>query len=1053
MPRPERAERRWDLGDVFGVRVEPFLPEPLPRVFALPDADDPEALVRRSRGMQDQPLGRRALQGGREPLVVLPARSDVLHERVRHDREADGRRFSSGIATPPGRARTSLEPAGVPVRSSVVQTASPVSAEVRVLGPVEVVGDDGLVVLAGKQRRLLAALVVADGRACGVDELVDAVWGERAPASAAKLVQVYVSQLRKSLPAAARIVTRTGAYELELERDLLDAHRFERLVGEGKSLRAAGNPALAASLIDQALRLWRGRAYGELAYEVLAQAEAERLEELRLVALEERIDAQLALGRHDETLGEILALAADNPLRERLHAQAMLALYRAGRQSDALEHYNAFRHALRDELGLEPGPALRTLQQQILRHDAGLDDTDSLGAAHEALPAPVSLLVGREAELSELADLLARRDARLIVLTGAGGSGKTRLALEAARHAAASYANGAVLVELAPLRDPELVVPTIAQALGIADVPEPLEALAETLRSQELLLLLDNAEHVQEATPAFVGLLARAPRLTILVTSRTVLHLSGEHVFPVPPLELEAAQALFEQRARALQPDFRVTEEDLGTVRELCRRVDGLPLAVELAAARVRALRPQAVLDRLTERLSFLAGGPHDLPARQQTLYETLDWSYDLLPDEDRGLLAGLSVFRGGATLSAVAEVCLAGDEGRALDRVERLADASLLLVRRPAGETRYDLLEVVRQYAADRLDELGAGSTRERHAAWCVALAERAEPELSGESQASWLSELEAEHDNMRAALAYFAETGAYEHALRLTVLLSRFWYVRGHLVEARRHLEAVLPSAAGQDPNLLRRAQTAGASIALLQGDYTASTAFAESALDSARRTGEPKFVANALSNLGAIVLAGGDEERAAIVLDEALALAREGGDERITALALNNLGDLALATGDYERAGPLFEESHALLSSRGDTANIARSLFNLGAVDLMLGANGAADARFRESLELARTADDKEDLAWCLEGFAALAGSDGDGVRAATLLGAAEALLARIGADHKPFERRLHESTESAARAACDPSTFDDATARGASMSMGEVLDLALEARTQA
>lgn len=921
------------------------------------------------------------------------------------------------------------------------------------LGPVEVVGDDGPIVLARKQRRLLAALLVADGRACGVDALVDAVWGDRPPASAAKLVQVYVSQLRKALPPAVRIETRTGGYQLELEPDLLDAHRFERLVAEGKALRAAGNPALAASLIDQALSLWRGRAYGELAYEELAGAEADRLEESRQVALEERIDAQLALGRHDETLGEILGLARDNPLRERLHAQAMLALYRCGRQADALEHYNAYRQALRDELGLDPGPALRTLQQQILRQDAGLDDAEPGTAEYGTLPAPLSPLVGRETELDELAVLLTRRDARLIVLTGAGGSGKTRLALEAARRAAASYANGAVLVELAPLRDPELVVPTIARALGIADVPEPLEALAEALGSQELLLLLDNAEHVHEATPAFVGLLAHAPRLTILATSRTVLHLSGEHVFPVLPLGIDAAQILFEQRARALQPDFQVTEEELETVRELCRRVDGLPLAVELAAARVRTLRPQAVLDRLTERLSFLSGGPHDLPARQQTLYETLDWSYDLLPEEDRGLLAGLSVFRGGATLSAVADVCLAGDEGRALDRVERLADASLLQVRHSSGETRYHLLEVVRQYAADRLEELGAVSTRARHAAWCVALAESAERELSGEHQASWLSALEAEHDNMRAALASCADAGEHEQALRLTVLLSRFWYVRGHLGEARRRIEAVLSSAVAPDPNLLRRAQTAGASIALLQGDYVASTAFAESALDSARRTDEPKFVANALSNLGAIVLAGGDEERAATVLDEALERAREVGDERITALALNNLGDLALTTGDYGRAAPLFEESQALLRSRGDTANIARSLFNLGAVDLMLGDGADAGTRFRESLELARTAEDKEDLAWCLEGFAALAARDGDGVRAATLLGAAGAVLARIGADHKPFERRLHESTVSAARAACDPAAFDTAMERGASMSMDEVLELALEPRSEA
>jgi predicted ATPase/DNA-binding SARP family transcriptional activator len=925
-------------------------------------------------------------------------------------------------------------------------------AAIRVLGPVEVVGGDGPIPLATKPRCLLAALLVANGGSRTLDELVEALWGSKPPASARKLVQVYVSQLRRSLPAPIRIVTRTGAYALEAPPELVDATAFQRLVEESAAARREGNHALALSLVTQASNLWRGSAYANLAYVDFLQPEIERLEELRLVALEEGLDACLELGRHADALADILRLAAESPLRERLQRQAMLALYRSGRQSEALEHYAGLRLRLDEELGLEPSADARELQRRILQQDPSLE-IGSAASFSRTLPESPNPLIGREQELEVLAALLERRDARLIVLTGAGGSGKTRLALEAARRAAASYANGAVLVELAPLRDPELVAPTIAQAVGIADVPQPLEALADALRSQELLLLLDNAEHVHEATPALVGLLARAPRLTILVTSRTVLHLSGEHVFPVPPLEIGAAQVLFEQRVRALQPEFTVTEEDLETVRELCRRVDGLPLAVELAAARVRALRPQDVLDRLTERLSFLAGGPHDLPARQQTLYETLDWSYDLLPEAERGLLAGLSVFRGGASLAAVAEVCLAGDEGRALERIERLADASLLLVRRPTGETRYDLLEVVRQYAADRLDELGADSTRSRHAAWCMALAERAEPELSGESQASWLSELEAEHDNMRAALAYFAETGGHQHALRLTVLLSRFWYVRGHLAEARRRLEAVLPTAVGQDPNLLRRAQTAGASIALLQGDYVASTGFAEGALDSARRTGEPKFVANALSNLGAIVLAGGDEGRAAVVLDEALELAREVGDERITALALNNLGDLALSTGDYRRAGPLFEESHALLRSRGDTANIARSLFNLGAVDLMLGANRGAEARFRESLELARAADDKEDLAWCLEGFAALAASNGEGERAATLLGAAGALLARIGADYKPFERRLHESTESAARAACDPGAFATAIEQGASLSMDEALDAAVDARSDA
>ena len=554
---------------------------------------------------------------------------------------------------------------------------------------------------------------------------------------------------------------------------------------------------------------------------------------------------------------------------------------------------------------------------------------------------PPNPLVGRERELEALRGLLSRRDVRLLVLTGAGGSGKTRLALEAAREAAPSFANGATLVELASVRDPELVLPTIARTLEIADSSgrTALETVSSALRERELLLVLDNAEHVRAATPALVDLLARAPRLRLLVTSRTVLHVSGEHVFPVAPLEESAALELFEQRARSLQPAFRLSANDRADVGEICARVDRLPLAIELAAARVRILTPAALLDRLEQRLSFLTGGPHDLPARQQTLRETLDWSYDLLAPDERSFLAGLSIFVGGFTIAAAAAVCLAGDEDRALDLVEALADASLVAAEEHGGRMRYRLLETVREYAADRLDELGPDETAQRHAEWAIALAEAAAPELSGEQQANWFTTLEAEHDNFRGALAFLTASGDRELRLRLTVALSRFWYVRGYLAEGRRRLEDALAETEDQPPMLLRRALTAAAALALLQGDYGAATSFSERALVEARRGGEPDFVANALSNLGAIVLAAGDYERAAVVLDEAVTLARGVGDERIAALAINNLGDLALTTGDYERAGPLFEESRALLQARGDTANIARSLFNSGAVDLML------------------------------------------------------------------------------------------------------------------
>ncbi len=922
--------------------------------------------------------------------------------------------------------------------------------ELRVLGPLELLGEEGVVALTGqKHRRLLAALALADGKSCSADSLLDALWDESPPASAHKLLQVYVSQLRKALPAGLAIVTRPAGYALELGSTSVDAARFEGLVEEaGRALEHA-NPALAASLAEQALGLWRGPAYADVMYEEFAQAEAERLEELRLVANETRLDAQVRLGRHEEVLGQILALADEQPLREREQELAMLALYRSGRQVDALERYETLRRRLDEELGLAPSPRLRELQRRILQQDAALDARKSALERSGSLPEPPNRLVGRERDLDALCAALFRRDVRLLVLTGSGGSGKTRLALEAARRVAPSFANGVALVELAPLRDPDLIVPAIAQALGLGDMADEqsLGAVANELRARELLLVMDNAEHLRAGTAVFVDLLARAPRLTLLVTSRAVLHLSGEHVFPVSPLDEDSALELFAQRARALQPRFQVSDENESDVQGICARVDRLPLAIELAAARIRTLEPRRLHERLAERLTLLSGGPHDLPARQQTLRETLDWSFDLLEGEERLFLARLSVFPSGATLEAAAEVCLEGDEDAALELVERLLDASLVNAHEHGGGTRYTLLETVRQYAADRLRGMSGDETPRRHAEWCLALAEAAEPELGGDQQTRWFAMLETEHDNLRSALAYLGATGEHRLQLRLAVALSRFWYVRGHLGEGRRRLEDALVDDRDLPPSLLRRALTAASASALLQGDYAAATAHSESALEAARRDDEPRYVANALSNLGAIVLAAGDHARAAVVLEEAVALARTVDDTRIAALAINNLGDLALTTGDYERARPLFEESHALLEARGDTANLARSLFNRGAVDLMVGDHQAAQARFREGLLLARQTGDTEDLAWCVEGLAAVAAEAGEGERASVLLAVAGGLLRQMGADFKPFERQLHEATEARTQELCGPDGYAAGREQGEAMTLAAALELVL------
>jgi predicted ATPase/DNA-binding SARP family transcriptional activator len=918
--------------------------------------------------------------------------------------------------------------------------------ELRILGPLEIAGEHGPVDLrAAKHRRLLAALTLAGGQACSADALVDAVWGVSPPVSARKLLQVYVSQLRKALPSREALVTTPSGYVLRFENVSLDADRFERLLDDAVEAMAQGNASLALSHLDRALALWRGPAYADVLYEDFARAEAERLEELRLAALEARLEALSQLGRNDEVLGEALAMARDHPLRERVQGLAMLALYRAGRQTEALDRYVELRRRLDDELGLEPSVELRELQRRILEQDPGLNPSVPPADAMSELPVPPNPLVGRERDLKALAGLLSRRDVRLLVLTGAGGSGKTRLALAAARQAASSFANGAAIVELAPLRDPGLLLPTIASTIGVAEVPSqaPLDTLAAAVSNRELLLVLDNVEHLRSATTSFVELLARAPRLVLLVTSRAVLHLTGEHVFPVSPLDDDAAVELFEQRARARQPDFEVTAESESVVREICTRVDGLPLAIELAAAWIRSLTPKALLERLERRLTVLTGGPHDLPARQQTLRETIDWSVGLLTDDERTALARLSVVRAGATVEAAEAVC----ETR-LDVLSTLIDHHLVRRTLTQSGSRLWLLETIHEYAAELLanDPEDVHRTRARLAEWCLTLASEAEPHLSQDRQTEWFDLLETEHDNLRAALDHLESSGAAEQQLPLAVSLSRFWYVRGYLAEGRVRLEHALEATADQAPEQRRRAFTAAASFGLLQGDHAAAIRFADEALAAAREEDNARFVANALSNLGAILLAAGDRDRAGSTLEEAVERARAAGDERIAALAINNLGDFALTVGDYERAEPLFRESLVLLRARGDTANVARSLFNNGAVDLMLNRVAAAADRFHESLALCRTAGNREDSVWSLLGLAATNVAAGDGERGAILLGAARTVLTQMGAEFKPFERHLDEATEERSRALLGTSGHEAALRYGSSLTFDEALDLA-------
>lgn len=908
------------------------------------------------------------------------------------------------------------------------------------MGPVEIVADDGSRLPVARQpKRLLAALIAQAGRTASYDYLIDALWGGASPASAEKLLQVYVSQLRKAVPDQGWIQTQGSGYRIERGGAFIDADRFEQLVGEGRAAWVEGNAELAASRLRRAIALWRGAAYGEFAYEEFARHEAERLENLRWAALEERIEAELGAGRHGELLADLHGLAAQEPLRERLQAQLMLALFRSGRQSEALEVYARARSHLVRDLGIDPGEELEGMQRRILQHDPTLTAPTPKGRIGQPLPSSPNILLGRERELLELRDLLGGGQVRLLVLTGAGGSGKTRLALEAARIAQGSFAQGAVFVDLAPLDDASWFLRAISRALGLAEkAGESLDALSGAMRPYELLLVLDNAEHLRSAASMLPRLLANAPYLTLLVTSRVVLHVRGEHVFPVQPLAEEAALQLLLQRAREAGAAIRDEGPDAGVLRLICDRLDRLPLAIELAASRARVLAPPLLLARLEARLPLLTGGPHDLPARQRTLGATVSWSHDLLSPDEQQLFRRLAVFAAGSALEAAEAVVDAS-----LDLLQALVEHSLL--RHESG--RIFMFETIREFATERLEESGdASSVRDRHMAYYLELAERAEPELSGERQAAWLDVLDRDADNFRAALRWMLGTGQSEHALRLVSALTPFWYRRGYLGEAA---EWLLQALAMPHPPGSQRVKALGAAaiIASVRGDWDAATRWSDECYEMSLDVGDVERTVSCLLTLGRATLGHGDRGRARAIFRQATTVAADPGVSRSTAaLAAFNLGYAALTDGDHEEARRQIEAAQATFNQAGDAYGLARSLAALGAIALHEERPGEACTPLRQSLAISQRLGDRDDIAWALElTGVALASSQGE--RAAQLLGAAESLRDTLGIALEGAELALHHRALELVEAALEPAMVASAWAVGRARLPDEAVALAL------
>lgn len=891
------------------------------------------------------------------------------------------------------------------------------AAQFRILGPVEALVDGAPAALgAPKQRALLALLLVNRRRVVSAEQLIDGLWGERPPASALQSLQVYVHGLRRAL-GGERIETAGRGYRAVVAEEELDLDRFERALERGRAALEANRPDDAAEDLREALSTWHGSALADLPEEARRAAEAERLEELRLTALELRFEAELACGRHDAVVAELEAITADEPYRERFLQQRLLALYRSGRQAEALEVYRDARRSLADELGLEPSPALQELERAILRQDPSLAAPAAPTRTTQPLPVPPTPLVGRRLELAAVCALFRDEGARLVTLTGPGGTGKTRLGLAVADMLEPELRDGALFVSLAPVSSPELLLPTIAEALDIRE-----DEAEDHLRDRRMLLVLDNFEQLLAAAPTVGDLLAQAPRLWVLATSRAPLRLAAEREYPVPPFDAPDADLpfetlvqtdalrLFAARARAVDPSFELDSAGARDIARVCGRLDGLPLAIELAAARSKLLAPGEILERLEREPHMLPAGPRDAPARQQTLAATIHWSYDLLGPEERIAFARLGVFSGGCTLEAAERVC-----ETSLETLASLVDNNLL--RRRDG--RFSMLATVRAFAVDRLEESGAAGTRLRHVEWLIELAEAARvANLGGEDPVPWLDRLEAEHANIRAALEW--ATGAdVKLALELVSSLRPFWEVRGHFGEGLRWAEQALAADAAAAPELRTKTVAFAAGASFRVGDLGRADELYGEVLALAREMGDTEGEARALSDLGMVAAVAGDLPSARRLLEESVERYRELGVPRGLAIALSNLGDAAGQEGRFEEAIAVTTEALAIQRELGDRGRAAISLNNLGSFSLQAGDVDRSREWLEACVAVAFELGYKEVMAYALASFVQICLLDGDAARGAHLAGVADQLQVDAGVLIQPVERALFDNAKTAAQ----------------------------------
>jgi predicted ATPase/DNA-binding SARP family transcriptional activator/DNA-binding CsgD family transcriptional regulator len=963
-----------------------------------------------------------------------------------------------------------------------------------------------------KAASLMKLLALAPGHRVHRERAMDLLWPELGLRAAS-------NNLRQTLHAARRILDPAkGSGYLVSEKESLvlcpggqlwvDVEAFEEAAA---TARRSKDPAAYRA----ALELYSGELLPADRYEEWAES---RRQELRHTWL----SLQLKLARMYEERGDydkgiqVLQRALlEEPTNEQMHAALMRLYAYSERRTEALAQYGRLVEAVSAQLDAEVSATTERLGEEIAAGTFPPDQPtiapteESSDTGKHNLPASRTSFVGREHEMLEIKRHLATTG--LLTLTGAGGSGKTRLALEVAKDLIGAYPDGVWLAELASLSQGEFVPQAVAEAVGVQGQPgRPIaDTLVDALRSKKMLLILDNCEHLVDAVVDLVAsLLESCFYLRILDTSREALRMSGEAIWPVSLLsvpdpkrqptlaQLEGYEAirLFVDRARQRKPAFALRPENAQAVAQICAYLEGLPLAIELAAARIMMLPPQALLSRLSDRLKLLTGGPREFSERQRTLRSTIEWSYDLLEEGEKALFGRLSVFSGGATLEATEAVCnVSGDLFvSALNGVSSLLDKSLLGQEEGAeGEPRFVMMETIREYAQERLQESGeAESIKRAHAEYFLALAEEAEPMLWGAEDAAWLDRLEREHGNMRAVLSWAIEHGEGELALRVGAALRWFWYMEGYYGEGRRWLEAALSKDWSAVAAEVRARALEGVGwLASSQGDLDRAQAAANEGLQLSTEAGLGDVIVADLQNVlgGAVARKRGDYEWAAELLTESLALHRKAGDIRGVAWSLGDLANVSSDRGNYEQAKDLYEEGLALsreldgaqllgaylislgyedllegeperatalieeaaelYRKRGHRGDLQFALDNLGWAALLRGEYDKAGALHKESVALCRDLGDKYIGSESLEGLACTAGAKGDAERAARLLGAAEALREVVGYQQAPRERALREPYLQAVHSRLEEAAWEKAFMEGRTMGLDEALEYAL------